>query len=172
LKLAKELNPNIHIIVRTRFMKETDELVKLGAAMVIPEEFETSIQIFRKVLEQYHIPLNVIMQQVNLLRGESYKYLRSEDGSEVAFTHIDEILSARLTDTFYIDDENKFAGNSIEELNLRKKTDATIIALVRKGATITTPAAKEILQPGDTLVITGTHQAVDLAFSLLSEKQE
>jgi CPA2 family monovalent cation:H+ antiporter-2 len=172
LKLAKELNPNIHIIVRTRFMKETDELVKLGAAMVIPEEFETSIQIFRKVLEQYHIPLNVIMQQVNLLRGESYKYLRSEDGSEVAFTHIDEILSARLTDTFYIDYENKFAGKSIEELNLRKKTDATIIALVRKGATITTPAAKEVLQPGDTLVITGTHQAVDLAFSLLSEKQE
>jgi CPA2 family monovalent cation:H+ antiporter-2 len=168
LKLAKELNPNIHVIVRTRFMTETDELVKLGAAMVIPEEFETSIQIFRKVLEQYHIPLNIIMQQVNLLRGESYKYLRSEDGTEVAFTHIDEILSARLTDTFYINDENKFAGKSIEELNLRKKTDATIIAIVRKGATITTPAAKEILQPGDTLVITGTHQAVDLAFELLS----
>jgi len=172
LKLAKELNPSIHIIVRTRFMKDTDELVKMGAEMVIPEEFETSIQIFRKVLEQYHIPLNVIMQQVNLLRGESYKYLRSEEGTDVAFTHIDEILSARLTDTFYINDENKFSGKSIEELNLRKKTDATIIALVRKGATITTPAAKEILQPGDTLVITGTHRAVDLAFNLLSEDSD
>ncbi|MCW8803441.1 MAG: cation:proton antiporter, partial [Ignavibacteriaceae bacterium] len=172
LKLAKELNPNIHVIVRTRFMTETDELVKMGAAMVIPEEFETSIQIFRKVLEQYHIPLNIIMQQVNLLRGESYKYLRSEDGAEVAFTHIDEILSARLTETFYLNEENKCAGKSIEELNLRKKTDATIIAIVRKGATITTPAAKEILQPGDTLVITGNHQAVDLAFNLLSGNTE
>jgi TrkA domain protein len=74
-----------------------------------------------------------------------------------------------LTDTFYINDENKFSGKSIEELNLRKKTDATIIAIVRKGITISTPAAKEILRPGDTLVITGTHQAVDLAFNLLSE---
>jgi CPA2 family monovalent cation:H+ antiporter-2 len=172
LKLAKELNPNIHVIVRTKFMMETDELVKMGAAMVIPEEFETSIQIFRKVLEQYHIPLNIIMQQVNLLRGESYKYLRSEDGTEVAFTHIDEILSARLTDTFYINDENKNSGKSIQELNLRKKTEATIIAIVRKGITISTPAAKEILQPGDTLVITGTHQAVDLAFNLLSENSD
>lgn len=172
LKLAKELNPNIHVIVRTRFMTETDELVKMGAAMVIPEEFETSIQIFRKVLEQYHIPLNIIMQQVNLLRGESYRYLRSEDGTDVAFTHIDEILSARLTDTFYINDENKNSGKSIEELNLRKKTEATIIAIVRKGTTISTPAAKEILQPGDTLVITGTHQAVDLAFNLLSENSD
>jgi CPA2 family monovalent cation:H+ antiporter-2 len=168
LKLAKELNPNIYIVVRTRFMNETEELIKMGAAMVIPEEFETSIQIFRKVLEQYHIPLNIIMQQVNLLRGESYKYLRTEEGAEVSFTHIDEILSARLTDTFYINEENIFAGKTILELNLRSKTDATIIAIVRKGSTITTPSAQEILQPGDTLVITGTHNAVDDAFDFLA----
>lgn len=170
LKLAKELNPNVNVIVRTRFMTETDELAKMGADLVIPEEFETSIQIFRKVLEQYHIPLNVIMQQVNLLRGESYKYLRSEEGTEVTFSHIDEILSARLTDTFYINQENKFIGKTLGELNLRSRTDATIIAIVRKGTTITTPSAKEILQVGDTLVITGTHKAVDNAFDLLSEK--
>ena len=170
VKIAKQLNPNLFVIVRTRFMKETDELVKLGADMVIPEEFETSIQIFRNVLEQYHIPLNIIMQQVNLLRGESYKYLRSEEGAEVGFTHIDEILSARLTDTFYLNDDNKFVGKTIGELNLRSKTDATIIAIVRKGTTITNPTARDILQVGDTLVITGTHKAVDEAFDLLSGK--
>jgi CPA2 family monovalent cation:H+ antiporter-2 len=172
VKIAKQLNPNLNVIVRTRFMKETDELVKLGANIVIPEEFETSIQIFRQVLEQYHVPLNVIMQQVNLLRGESYKYLRSEEGTEVAFTHIDELLSARLTDTFYINEENKFAGKTIGELNLRSKTDATIIAIVRRGTAITTPTAKDILQTGDTIVITGTHKAVDDAFDLLSRKSD
>lgn len=170
VKIAKQLNPNIKLIVRTRFMKETEELIKLGADAVIPEEFETSIQIFRTVLEQFHIPLNVIMQQVNLLRGGSYKYLRSEEGTEVAFTHIDELLTARLTDTFYINEKNKYAGKTIGELNLRSKTDATIIAIVKKGTTITTPTAKDILQIGDTLVITGTHKAVDLAFDMLSEK--
>ncbi len=172
VRLAKQLNPNLYVIVRTRFMRETDELSKLGADVIIPEEFETSIQIFRQVLEQYHVPLNVIMQQVNLLRGESYKYLRSEEGTEVAFTHIDEILSARLTDTFYINEKNIFAGKTIGELNLRSKTDATIIAIVRKGTTITTPTAKDILLLGDTLVITGTHKAVDDAFDLLSKLPE
>ena len=172
LKLAKQLNPNVNVIVRTRFMTETDELVKMGADLVIPEEFETSIQIFRKVLEQYHIPLNVIMQQVNLLRGESYKYLRSEEDAETAFSHIDEILSARLTDTFYINEENKFIGKTLGELNLRSITDATIIAIVRKGTTVSTPSAKEILKQGDTLVITGTHKAVDNAFDFLSGKPD
>jgi CPA2 family monovalent cation:H+ antiporter-2 len=171
LNIAKEINPNIYIVVRTRFMKETDELVKMGAAVVIPEEFETSIQIFRKVLEHFHVPLNVIMQQVNLLRGESYKYLRTDDGSDVSFTHIDEILSARLTDTFYINDNNKFIGKTIGEINLRNKTDATIIAIVRKGTNITAPSPNEIIQSGDTMVITGTHKAVDFAFELLSGKE-
>ena len=63
LKLAKELNPNIRVIVRTRFMRETDDLIKIGAHIVIPEEFETSIQIFRKVLEQYHIPLILLFSR-------------------------------------------------------------------------------------------------------------
>jgi CPA2 family monovalent cation:H+ antiporter-2 len=171
LKLAKELNPNIRVIVRTRFVRETDDLIKIGADIVIPEEFETSIQIFRKVLEQYHIPLNVIMQQVNLLRGESYKYLRSDDSSTKVFDHIDEILSARLTDTFYIRSDSIYASKSIGEINLRQKTDATIIAIVRKGSTISTPSAEDIIKPNDTIVITGTHQAVDKAFELLSGKE-
>ena len=171
LKLAKELNPNIRVIVRTRFMRETDDLIKIGAHIVIPEEFETSIQIFRKVLEQYHIPLNVIMQQVNLLRGESYKYLRSDDSSTKDFDNIDEILSARLTDTFYIRSDSVYAGKSIGEINLRQKTDATIIAIVREGSTISTPSADDVLKPNDTIVITGDHKAVDKAFELLSGKE-
>jgi CPA2 family monovalent cation:H+ antiporter-2 len=170
VKLAKQLNPNLYVLVRTRFMMETEELANLGADMVIPEEFETSIQIFRQVLEQYHIPLNIIMQQVNLLRGESYKYLRSEDGSNVSFTHIDEILSARLTDIFYINEDNKFAGKTIGELNLRKETGATIIAIVRKGETISTPTADHKVVAGDNLVITGTHKSVDDAFGFLANK--
>jgi len=171
LKLAKELNKNICVIVRTRFMRETDDLIKIGADIVIPEEFETSIQIFRKVLEQYHVPLNVIMQQVNLLRGESYKYLRSDVSSTNVFDHIDEILSARLTDTFYVRNNNIFVGKSIGEINIRQKTNATIIAIVREGSTISTPSAEEILNANDTIVITGTHKAVDKAFELLSGKE-
>ena len=170
LKLAKELNHKICVIVRTRFMRETDDLIKIGADIVIPEEFETSIQIFRKVLEQYHIPLNVIMQQINLLRGESYKYLRSDESSTNVFDHIDEILSARLTDTFYVRSENIYAGKSIGEINMRQKTNATIIAIVREGSIISTPSAEEILKPNDTIVITGDHKSVDKAFEFLSAK--
>ena len=167
LKLVKLLNPNIYALIRTRFVTEVDELIKLGADDVIPEEFETALQIFRKVLERYHIPLNVIMKQTTLLREESYSFLRKEGGDISSFTHLDEILAQGLTETYYVNDDNIHINKNLTEINLRAKTEATIIAIVRDGKTISNPSAKEIIKPADTLVIYGTHLSVDKAMDLL-----
>jgi len=170
LVLAKELNPHIYIIVRTRYTSEIESLIALGADEVIPEEFETSLQIFSKVLRKFHIPLNVIMKQVSILRGESYDMMITEKPSAHLLINLNEILAAGLTDTFFVDDSNMFIGKSLSEINLRVETDATIIAIVRNGKTITNPSGSEILNLHDTIVITGTHQAVDDAFDYLSNK--
>jgi CPA2 family monovalent cation:H+ antiporter-2 len=168
IKTARKLNKELYVLIRTRFINETEELTKLGADAVIPEEFETSIQIFRMVLEQYHIPLNVIMQQINLLRGESYKWMRTEKTDPQIFSHLDEILAVGITDTFYVNNDNPNIGKTFGELDIRAVTGATIIAIVRKDKTISNPPATEKLLENDTLVITGTHKAVDNAFKLIS----
>ncbi|HEX9251372.1 MAG TPA: cation:proton antiporter [Ignavibacteriaceae bacterium] len=170
LKLVKKINPHIYALVRTRYVNEVDELKKLGADDVIPEEFETALQIFRKVLERYHIPLNVIMKQTTLLREESYRFLRKEGEDFTSFTHLDEILAQGLTETYYVNDDNVHLNKSLTEINLRAKTEATIIAIVRDGKTISNPSAKEIIKVADTLVIYGTHLSVDKAIDLLDEK--
>ena len=170
IRIAKNLNKDLFVLVRTRYISETDELKSLGADLVIPEEFETSIQIFSSVLKQYHIPINVIMQQINLIRGESYKLLRAENSSTDTLAHLDEILAAGITDTFYVNEENPNLDKSLAELNLRAKTNATIIAIVRESKTITNPGPNEKIISHDTLVITGTHKSVDSAFQILSGK--
>ena len=68
-----------------------------------------------------------------------------------------------------INNNNSHIGKTVGELNFRAITDATIIAIVRDGKTISNPTAKEKLAANDTLVITGTHKAVDKGFQLLSE---
>ncbi len=170
LQIAKKLNPHIYAIVRTRYVSEIQNLITLGADEVIPEEFETSLQIFSKVLRRFHIPLNVIMKQVSILRGESYSMMTKEELTTHPLVNLAEILAEGLTDTFFVDNENKFIGKTLSEINLRAITSATIIAIVRNGKTISNPSGSEILQPHDTLVITGTHQAVDEAFDYLSGK--
>jgi CPA2 family monovalent cation:H+ antiporter-2 len=168
LKLVKKLNPHIYALVRTRYVNEIDELKKLGADDVIPEEFETALQIFRKVLERYHIPLNVIMKQTTILREESYSFLRKEGMDISSFTHLDEILAQGLTETYYINDDNVHINKNLSEINLRALTEATIIAIVRDGKTISNPSAKEIIKASDTLVIYGTHLSVDQAIDILN----
>jgi CPA2 family monovalent cation:H+ antiporter-2 len=168
LDQAKKLNPKIYTVIRTRYVNEIDDLITLGADEVVPEEFETSLQIFSKVLEKYHIPLNVIMKQVSLLRGESYSMMRKGDEGVNSLVNLNELLAAGLTETYYIDDNNIHTGKSMKELNLRAVTGVTIIAIVRGDKTITNPPSDERILEKDTLVITGTHKTVVDAISYLS----
>ncbi len=168
LKNVKKINPHIYALVRTKYVNEVDELIKLGADEVIPEEFETALQIFRKVLQKYHIPLNIIMQQVTLLRQESYRLMRKDDMDVSVLSHLDEFLAQGLTETFYVSENNSNINKTISELNLRAKTNATIIAIVREGKMLPNPSPNEKLLVGDTLILIGTHQAVDQAIEILS----
>lgn len=172
LKLAKKMNPHIHALVRTRYVNEVEDLKAMGADEVIPEEFETALQIFRKVLEKYHIPLNVIMKQVTLLRQESYSLLRKEGMDISSFIHLDEILAQGLTESYYVNEDNQHIGKSLAEINLRAQSDATIIAIVRNGQTISNPSGRDIIKANDTLVIYGTHQSVDRATEILNGENE
>jgi len=170
LKMAKGMKENIYAVVRTRYTSEIDELIAIGADVVIPEEFETSLQIFVNVLEKYHIPMNVIMQQTTMLRGESYKMMVKEAADISSFRNINEILAAGLTETFYVSEDNANIGKSLKDINLRAVTDATVIAIVRQENNIPNPSGKELILAADTLVIMGTHAAVDKAFMVLNKK--
>lgn len=167
IRQAKEMNSSIYCIVRTRYVSEIDELLSLGADEVIPEEFETSLQIFSKVLQRYHIPVNIIMKQNNIIRRESYGMLRKETTAEQSLSHIDKILAEGLTETYFVEDSNEQAGKTLRQLNIRALTGATIIAIMRSGKTYANPPGTELLKSGDTLVIYGTHMAVDKAIRLL-----
>jgi CPA2 family monovalent cation:H+ antiporter-2 len=168
LRACKNMNPEVYTLVRTRYVNEIDELKRLGADIIIPEEFETSLQIFRSVLEKYHIPLNVIMQQVNLLRRESYKMLIKPETSISSLSHIDEILAKGLTESYYVNEDNNYIERTLREINLRAETDVTVIAIIRDEKVISMPPAGEKIKLNDTLVLTGTHQSVDKAIVKLN----
>ena len=76
--LARRLNPDIYIIARTRYIQEMEVLQSLGANEVIPEEYETSVEIFSRVLEKYDvprdgsIPLSTISGQMDMRCFEAF----------------------------------------------------------------------------------------------------
>ena len=168
VQAARQINAGLYIIVRTRYVSEIDELYKLGANQVIPEEFETSIEIFTRTLEEFHIPRNVIEAQIKVIRSETYGMLRGVSKTRRALEKITEFLTAGTAETFYVAAGSVAVGKNLRELDLRKKTGATIIAIVRDEKSYTSPASDFLIREGDILVLVANHRDMDRAFDFLS----
>ncbi len=72
------INPSLHIIARTRFISEVQPLFELGAADVVPEEFETSIEIFRRMAEHLALPIDDVARLEESIRADHYALLRNK----------------------------------------------------------------------------------------------
>jgi CPA2 family monovalent cation:H+ antiporter-2 len=63
------------------------------------------------------------------------------------------------------------AGVTLAELNLRGRTGATAVALSRGGEdTMVFPTAKTLLNAGDLVALSGSHEAIEEAVRLLTER--
>jgi CPA2 family monovalent cation:H+ antiporter-2 len=77
VRMARELAPGVRILARTEYVSEVDELKALGADEVIPEEFETALSIFDRVLDLYGVPEATVSELVSRMRLENYGFLRT-----------------------------------------------------------------------------------------------
>ncbi len=170
LSNAKTINPRLHVIVRTKYLADIEDLLALGADDVIPEEFETSIQIFSRVLKMFHIPNSIILTQANIIRNKSYGVFREVRYTQEAFDQISQILAQGTIETYYIADGNPIIGKSIRDVNLRAQSGAMIINIIRENQTITNPPGEFVFQAADQLILFGSHSAIDLGLKILDEK--
>ncbi|HEY6221537.1 MAG TPA: cation:proton antiporter [Candidatus Eisenbacteria bacterium] len=165
---ARRSNPGAYIIARTRQVAEVAELMRIGADEVIPEEFETSIAILGRVLRRYHVPANVVRLQEQVLRREGYSFLRGGEITGSLMGSVSRMIAGATTDTFYLEPGSPAVGQSLATLDLRGRTRATIIAVVREGRHHVTPDADFVLQQGDILVLVGDHDALEKAYEVMS----
>ncbi|MCX7974682.1 MAG: cation:proton antiporter [Candidatus Aminicenantes bacterium] len=170
VQIARNINPRISIIVRTRFVSEIEELYRLGANDVIPEEFETSIEIFVRVLEKFHLPRNIINTQVQIIRSEGYGLLRgSRSTSRRIQEKLADFLEMGIVETFLITKSCWINGQTLSDLDLRQKTGVTVIAVIRDGQTQLAPGGDFRLKEKDILILVGNHQNLERAFTYLTE---
>jgi len=167
LSNAKALNPNLHVIVRTKYVADIESLLALGADDVIPEEFETSIQIFSRVLKMFHIPNSIILTHGNIIRNKSYGVFRDVRYTQEAFDQISQLLAQGTIETYFIAAGNPIVGQSIRDVNLRAQSGAMIINIIRDNQTITNPPGEFVFQAADQLVLFGSHSAIDLGLKIL-----
>ncbi|WP_027188127.1 monovalent cation:proton antiporter family protein [Desulfovibrio cuneatus] len=148
-EVARHMNPNVHILVRTRFLAEVAALKELGASNVIPEEFETAIEIFTRVLSKYLVPRDAIEQFTNEVRAENYDMLRKShvEGTNIGF--LQKYMPEMTVSAFTVATGSALDGVSLMESNLRQRAGITVVAIRREGEMFPHPGGDFTLHAGD-----------------------
>ena len=102
-------------------------------------------------------------RQVEAVRRGVYRMLRAPSLPHVQMSEIADALAGASTETLVVGAHSAAAGKSIGELELRGRTGATVIAVVRDGRTDINPGPEHRIQAEDVVVLLGAPEQIDLA---------
>ncbi len=154
-ELARKLNRLAYLIVRTRYLTELQALFELGADEVIPEEFETSVEIFTRVLRKYLVPKSDIEKFVQEVRADSYRMLRGLPRDFESLEDLRYFLKDVEISTIRLEKGAPLAGRTLAEAELRKRHGITVLAVRRDSHLVFNPEPNMELQAEDVLIVLG-----------------
>jgi CPA2 family monovalent cation:H+ antiporter-2 len=171
VSLLRQLNPDVRIMVRAQRVAEIAELERLGADEVIPSEFETSIELFVRLLTHLGVPRHVARIEESLIRQDHYHALRGVAASPETLDDIRRLIAGGTLQTAEVMEGSEACGQTLGDLNFSRRTGATILTIVRQDRPLATIAGDTQLQAADLLVVHGSHEAVDKALRVLEPPQ-
>ncbi len=157
---ARRLNPDIHIIVRTKYLKNIEEVIEAGADEVIPKEFETSILMFTRIMDYYNKDMDEIAEAVNDLRSDNYNAFRSVSSEDVSA-----YLSNSFTD-IELDSLRVYNDAHISDFPF-EKYELTITSVIRENNTITNISDNFQFLEDDIILFTGQRDDINKFFEAI-----
>ncbi|WP_210487568.1 potassium channel family protein [Rufibacter aurantiacus] len=133
---ARGLNPNLQIVARASEKTTQQKLIRAGADYVVmPDEIGGSYM--ASLITQPEV-----IHFLDLLNGTGTKKMHLEE------VHLDQL-------------HQDLRGLSIQELDIRNRSGATLIGLNRNGNEfLVSPDADTCLQAGDVLILLGSHAQI------------
>lgn len=172
VQLARQTSASIYIIVRTRYVQEMSLMTNLGADEVIPDEFGTSVEIFSRVLRQYHIPGDEIEKFISEIRADGYEMLRDQHRLPGKLSELKMNLSNVEVSSFRVHPGSSLAGKTLIESRLRQDYGMTVLLIRRDAAVISNPSPDHQLQPHDIVVVVADKVPLKEARALFGELEK
>ena len=167
----RHLNAHVHIIARTRYTLEMDPLFALGTDEVVTEEYETSIEIFARVLRRFFVPRDEIDRSVKEIRTSGYEAFRSISREPTSAVGIERFLSNIALEVYRAEEGCAVAGATLLSSNVRERSGATVVAIQRAdGAVVVNPKGSDRLEPGDAALLLGLPEQILAAGALFRNR--
>ena len=161
---VRELNKKAHILARARSTADIADLYDVGADQVLPEKLEIAINLFNRILLKKLYPRNEINRMLMHIRTLNLG----------AFTEKDVINRPTIWDEFSnidisavtVEKNSEAEGKSIYQINLRKKSGVTLLAIRRGDQVIEHPEPDTILAASDIAYLMGNPEQINFATEL------
>lgn len=170
IEAARRLNPNVHIIARTHFLNEIDGFYAIGADEVISDEFESSIELFSRVLNRYLVPENEIETMSTQLRADHYQMLRNPEIRRKSICELALDFSDVDIRSIRAGKHSEAAGRTLGNLDLRNKYGVSVLAISRNHRLMYDLGAETELNPDDILLLISPPEKLEEIRELFEDK--
>lgn len=171
---VRKLNPDLHIVARAAHLDQMQELQRLGVHQAVQPEFEAGLEIVRQVLVHYNVGASNIQRFTDTVRKELYKPIYASDEHSRTVQQLRLFRRAnRLLEVEWLSlpEDSAFIGHSIGELGIRKRTGASVLAVLRSDKLIPNPGPEHVFSAGEVLAVLGTDEQRAVLHALIEQPQ-
>ena len=164
---SRRINPELEIVARTSGPDYFELFKELGVSAVVLPEFEASLEMTRQSLLHLRIPPTEIQRYTDTIRQELYARLFTGNADYETLSHLRAAEQHFDLQWFHLSPLSAIANHAIGESEIRKKTGASIVGVVRDKRLRPNPDADFVLMAGDLVAIIGNKKNRE-AFCLLA----
>jgi CPA2 family monovalent cation:H+ antiporter-2 len=166
IRKVRHLNNHATIVVRTPHIEDIEALYKIGATQVIPEEFETAIDLFERVMANFLLPRKEIDLAIDRIRSDHYGIFMEENGF-ARFNISKDIPDVEIIAMEVMKDA-PIVGKTLVESQLRQQFSITLVALKRDQKVIDHPKPSLVFCEGDVAYVLGSPEQISSVSVLFS----
>ena len=167
---VRRVAPGVPVIIRTRYQAERSRLNNLGAADVVVEEVEASVEVMSRLLRRLEVPRNVIVSQIRAARDDMQTSDRKITLPRTVLPEHEGLADLKI-DSIRITEESRALGCTSIDLDVRRNTRALIVAIRRGDSLLDQPSPDEPFAVGDIVYLVGSNEAIRDAVTLLDDDE-
>jgi len=164
IEKIRRINKNTYILARATIIKHVEQLYQVGADQVLPEKLEIAIDLLNRILVKRLVPQREVNRIITHIRNISLGEFTEKDMVNKP-SILDEFSNINIT-AVTAEPGSEVEGKSLIEIDLRKKTGVTLLAIRRGSEVIEHPVPDTVFRSNDIAYLMGNPEQTNFASEL------
>ena len=157
---ARQANPDLPILARAEGVEQIADLHRQGVYEVVQPEFEAGLEITRQALHHMDVSAPEIRNITDSIRKELYAPLYQKEPDYRKIVQLQNACLLMDVNWLSLPEDSTIAGKTIRELEVRKKTGLSVVAVLKEDGLLANPGPDFRFSPRDTLGLLGTPEQI------------